>query len=62
MKVSFKSCARCGGDMRRDTDMYGAYHQCVQCGYLLDVHEPAPPKEQAPTPIDFDKGMFKMAI
>ena len=33
----FKGCPRCGGDVVASQDIYGAYIQCVQCGFLKDA-------------------------
>ena len=27
-----KACPRCGGDVCRNRDTFGVYHQCAQCG------------------------------
>ena len=36
----FKSCPRCHGDLYRDSDSYGTYIACLQCGhYLTQVEE-----------------------
>lgn len=36
----FKSCPRCHGDIYRDSDAYGTYIACLQCGhYLTQVEE-----------------------
>ena len=36
----FKSCPRCHGDLYRDSDAYGTYIACLQCGhYLTEVEE-----------------------
>lgn len=32
-----KSCPRCGGDLHETTDLYGRYHQCIQCGHMADL-------------------------
>ncbi len=32
-----KACQRCGGDLLETEDMYGSYHQCIQCGHLVDL-------------------------
>ena len=37
MTVYFRDCPRCGGDVKRNRDHYGEYHQCLQCGYMLDI-------------------------
>ena len=29
-----KGCPRCAGDIYADTDEYGAYRQCLQCGFV----------------------------
>ena len=36
-----KACRRCGGDLHESADMYGRYHQCIQCGNVVDL--PASP-------------------
>lgn len=33
----FKSCPRCGGDVHVDSDWYGEYKNCLQCGWSLDT-------------------------
>jgi hypothetical protein len=35
--VLLKACTRCGGDLHETEDIYGAYHDCLQCGHLIDV-------------------------
>jgi DNA-directed RNA polymerase subunit M/transcription elongation factor TFIIS len=35
--VYFKSCPRCGGDVHADKDWYGAYVNCLQCGWSKDA-------------------------
>ncbi len=39
-----RACPKCKGDVVRETDHYGSYMQCVQCGYLRDIAEPAKPR------------------
>jgi hypothetical protein len=34
-----KSCPRCGGDMNEDSDQYGHYIACIQCGHYLTEAE-----------------------
>jgi len=33
-KWKLRSCPRCDGDMFTDTDLYGQFVQCLQCGYV----------------------------
>ena len=35
--LSLKNCPKCSGDMYFQSDMYGPYWQCLQCGLLRDV-------------------------
>lgn len=35
--VFLKGCTKCGGDVILDSDMYGKYIKCLQCGFLKDV-------------------------
>lgn len=30
-------CPRCGGSLRRESDLYGEYDWCLNCGYHGDV-------------------------
>ena len=32
-----KACPRCKGDIVCDCDMYGAYLECLQCGFVRDL-------------------------
>jgi hypothetical protein len=33
----FKACPKCKGDMYLDSDVYGAYRKCLQCGRIFDI-------------------------
>ncbi len=37
-----KGCPRCSGDIYADRDEYGAYRQCLQCGFVSYPPKPAP--------------------
>lgn len=37
--LDLRSCPRCKGDMHVESDMYGKYRQCWQCGFLVDVNQ-----------------------
>ena len=32
-----KSCPRCAGDINADSDMYGTFLKCLQCGFSKDL-------------------------
>ena len=32
-----KSCPRCAGDINADSDMYGMFLKCLQCGFSKDL-------------------------
>lgn len=32
-------CPKCGGSIYLDTDVYGWFEQCLQCGYTCDLAE-----------------------
>ncbi len=38
----FKKCPRCHGDLFEDSDRYGKFISCLQCGYLKDVSQHKP--------------------
>ena len=35
--IYLKSCVRCGGDVHVNSDLYGAFATCVQCGWTRDI-------------------------
>ena len=35
----FKACPKCGGDIIFDSDIYGKYTRCLQCGLMKDIME-----------------------
>ena len=37
----FKSCPKCRGDLHRDSDAYGTFISCLQCGHYLTQLEEA---------------------
>ncbi len=39
MRYWLKTCPRCHGDLREESDVYGKYVACVQCGYILRSEE-----------------------
>ena len=39
MRYWLKQCPRCRGDLRQESDIYGVYVACVQCGYILNQSE-----------------------
>jgi len=39
--IWFKACPKCQGDLCLDSDHFGKYQTCVQCGYLKDLMDPA---------------------
>jgi hypothetical protein len=35
MKYWFKECPKCHGDLREESNTFGDYITCMQCGYTL---------------------------
>ena len=33
-----KQCPRCNGDLATDSDQYGDFVSCLQCGLCRDIH------------------------
>ena len=33
-------CPKCGGNVYHDTDQYGWYEQCLQCGHFYATERP----------------------
>ena len=46
MSIMLKSCPRCRGDLVTDRDQYGAFLQCLQCGYVQDLQMQPQGKQQ----------------
>ena len=36
-----KACHKCGGDLFEESDIYGSYFKCLQCGHYSSREEPA---------------------
>ncbi len=43
-----KSCPRCHGDLHDESDIYGSYIDCFQCGHYLSVVEEAILRSESP--------------
>ena len=39
MRYWLKECPRCNGDLHEESDTYGRYICCIQCGYILGQAE-----------------------
>jgi len=35
MRIWLKECPRCGGDLREESNTFGRYIACIQCGNIL---------------------------
>ncbi len=35
--LTLKACPRCRGDLCLNSDTYGVYTECIQCGYMKDI-------------------------
>ncbi|MEG3594382.1 MAG: hypothetical protein VX355_02700 [Chloroflexota bacterium] len=33
--LRFKGCPRCKGDINKNSDTYGSYLECLQCGHMV---------------------------
>lgn len=47
-RVAMRACPHCGGDVRLNRDIYGAYLQCLQCSRELQPDALAMPARHAP--------------
>jgi hypothetical protein len=61
-----KSCPRCKGDLYQDSDVYGIYVACFQCGHYLSMAEevalrPSSPQRLLGHPIETTNRLSKSA-
>ena len=40
MKLKFKACPKCRGDLELRRDIYGIFVSCLQCGLQRDLDAP----------------------
>ena len=40
-------CPKCGGNIYLDSDYYGWFEECIQCGYTRNMQKIAPTKVEA---------------
>ena len=38
--IRTKACKRCGGDLSLESDKYGSYLECIQCGAVYNQRDP----------------------
>jgi len=50
----FKRCPRCRGDLYVNSDGFGKYVSCLQCGYLKDI--PADTTQSTEVPVTVGPG------
>jgi len=51
METLLIACPKCAkGDLFLNKDMYGAYVQCLQCGYLKEINVKRPIKTRSAPP------------
>ena len=43
-----RSCPRCHGDLHDESDIYGSYIDCFQCGHYLSAVEEAILRSESP--------------
>jgi len=41
MKYWLKACPKCSGDLREESNTFGSYIACMQCGYALTYAQEA---------------------
>ena len=49
MKLKFKACPKCHGDLQVKRDVYGMFINCLQCGLQRDLDAPSAAVEFAQT-------------
>ena len=37
--IFLKACPKCNGDIILDSDIYGRYAKCLQCGSIRDIFD-----------------------
>tara|TARA_B100001013_G_C24472987_1_gene388185 strand:- start:292 stop:525 length:234 start_codon:yes stop_codon:yes gene_type:complete len=42
MMLYLKACPRCQGDVKYESDVYGKFLECLQCGFLISSHKVEP--------------------
>lgn len=47
MRVRFKACPRCKGDVALNRDVYGPYWDCLACGWHWDMSQGTPRMRRA---------------
>ena len=49
-----KACPKCRGDMYQETDLYGTFVECLQCGLMKDVRLAEAFFDSRPVQVDFE--------
>lgn len=58
MKIWYKACPRCSGDMIEERYLNEHYAQCLQCGNYMDVY----PSEEVQLPLVRNRGRKALEV
>ena len=61
-RVAMRACPHCGGDVRLNKDIYGAYLQCLQCSRELQPGALAAPVQQTAAPAPSHPQVEKLKV
>lgn len=61
-RAALRFCPHCGGNVRLIRDIYGAYHQCIQCSREIMPSEVHARPAETPAVVTANPGMDELLI
>lgn len=61
-RTELRSCPHCGGNVRLIRDVYGAYHQCLQCSREVEPAAAVAPLHTATTVLPVGPQMDELKV
>ena len=61
-RVAMRACPHCGGDVRLNRDIYGAYLQCLQCSRELQPGALVAPVHQTDVSVPLHPKVEKLKV
>lgn len=61
-RAGLRSCPHCGGNVRLIRDVYGAYHQCLQCSREIDPAALVAPAHKTHTMTPMNPGIKERMV
>ena len=61
-RTAMRVCPHCGGNVRLVKDIYGAYHQCIQCTREIEPAQLVAQTHQTPATVPAERRLDELMV